>query len=274
VTSTERKRAHTPHQPVGRWIRADKRLAIYLRDDLRCGGCGRDLRGAPAREVTLDHIRPRCRGGTNHATNLYTCCLSCNSARGSLSLGRAYPPPDRAPDPLRCSPVAAPPPRARALGDAVGGSMIVYLAHPVSAPDAAGVAANIQRSLRWLSWLVHHTQHAISAPWLAYVQALLEETHRARGLTDDLAMLERCDAIVLVGDRVSAGMALESGHARHHRIPVIDLTYDVGEPPAPGTALDQLVRERLAVLDAPRSPMVVAPRTAQAEARRRKANRR
>lgn len=66
-----------------KWIRKDKRLAIVLRDGVQCVYCGRDLRGAEPREVTLDHLLPRCAGGTNEATNLVTACLSCNSSRGA-----------------------------------------------------------------------------------------------------------------------------------------------------------------------------------------------
>lgn len=83
MTVTERKRRHSPHQPVGRWIRPKKRLEIYWRDDWTCLGCGRDLCGAPRSEVTLDHIVPRQHGGLNCAGNLYTSCRSCNSRRGA-----------------------------------------------------------------------------------------------------------------------------------------------------------------------------------------------
>ena len=63
------------------WIRKDKRLAIYLRDRFQCAYCGRDLRHAEPREVTLDHLLPRVAGGSNEATNLITACLACNSSR-------------------------------------------------------------------------------------------------------------------------------------------------------------------------------------------------
>lgn len=66
-----------------KWIRPAKRLAIYLRDGFRCAYCGEDLRGAAPSEVTLDHLVPRCEGGSNHETNLVTACKSCNSARGA-----------------------------------------------------------------------------------------------------------------------------------------------------------------------------------------------
>lgn len=69
------------HQPKGRWIRVEKRLAIYLRDGFGCAYCGRDLRNAAPADVTLDHLLPRSAGGNNDATNLVTACRSCNSSR-------------------------------------------------------------------------------------------------------------------------------------------------------------------------------------------------
>lgn len=65
----------------GKWIRPEKRLAIYIRDGFGCAYCGRDLRNAAPAEVTLDHLLPRVAGGGNEATNLITACRSCNSSR-------------------------------------------------------------------------------------------------------------------------------------------------------------------------------------------------
>lgn len=65
----------------GKWIRPEKRLAIYLRDRFECGYCGCDLRHAAPRELTLDHLVPRVDGGSNDHRNLVTSCLSCNSRR-------------------------------------------------------------------------------------------------------------------------------------------------------------------------------------------------
>jgi 5-methylcytosine-specific restriction endonuclease McrA len=64
-----------------KWIRADKRLAIYIRDDFRCAYCGRDLKDASPEEVNLDHLLPRSAGGSNEASNLITACKSCNCSR-------------------------------------------------------------------------------------------------------------------------------------------------------------------------------------------------
>lgn len=77
----------------GHWIRDGKRAAIYARDAmaapdgrLRCLWCGRAVRtgctGLGA--ATLDHWLPRSLGGTNLSANLFTACLSCNSARADL----------------------------------------------------------------------------------------------------------------------------------------------------------------------------------------------
>jgi 5-methylcytosine-specific restriction endonuclease McrA len=66
------------------WCAKDKRLAIYIRDEFACAYCGRDLRNAPARELTLDHLVCRVDGGSNAESNLVLACLACNSGRSDL----------------------------------------------------------------------------------------------------------------------------------------------------------------------------------------------
>ena len=69
------------------WITKAARAAIYLRDDVACVYCKRDLQHADRMEVTLDHIAPRSKGG--HLTdprNLVTACRSCNSSRGNKTV--------------------------------------------------------------------------------------------------------------------------------------------------------------------------------------------
>ncbi|MET4106047.1 HNH endonuclease [Hymenobacter sp. UYP22] len=63
------------------WISQHKRLAIYLRDGLACTYCGASVEEGT--KLTLDHLTPYSLGGSNKETNLVTCCLSCNSARGN-----------------------------------------------------------------------------------------------------------------------------------------------------------------------------------------------
>ena len=81
VTSTAAKKLRSPHQPTGQWIRSEKRLALYLRDEFRCLYCGTNLKGAAPADVTLDHLLPKSAGGSNDATNLITACRPCNSSR-------------------------------------------------------------------------------------------------------------------------------------------------------------------------------------------------
>jgi hypothetical protein len=65
------------------WISPKKRLAIYLRDGLACVYCGSTVEDGV--RLTLDHLRAHKHGGSNKETNLVTCCLTCNSARGKRS---------------------------------------------------------------------------------------------------------------------------------------------------------------------------------------------
>jgi hypothetical protein len=63
-----------------KWIRPEKRLAIYARDGHACVYCGSED------HLTLDHVIPRELGGGHEAENLVTACLHCNSARRDTSL--------------------------------------------------------------------------------------------------------------------------------------------------------------------------------------------
>jgi len=69
-------------------IRADLRLAIYLRDRFICLYCCRDLHDADPRDITLDHLVPDSQGGSNDPRNLITACRSCNCSRQDLPLSR------------------------------------------------------------------------------------------------------------------------------------------------------------------------------------------
>jgi len=64
-----------------KWIRPERRLALYIRDGFRCAYCGVDLKDAAPATVTLDHLLPRTFGGDNANTNLVTACRACNSSR-------------------------------------------------------------------------------------------------------------------------------------------------------------------------------------------------
>lgn len=63
---------HTKRSP-GKTIRQK----IYDRDGNKCCLCG------DPRNLTLDHIIPRSKGGNGAMNNLQTLCASCNSIKGS-----------------------------------------------------------------------------------------------------------------------------------------------------------------------------------------------
>ena len=48
------------------------RKRIYKRDNNQCVYCGSE------KNLTIDHIRPKSRGGDNTWLNLITCCKNCN----------------------------------------------------------------------------------------------------------------------------------------------------------------------------------------------------
>lgn len=67
-----------PNRTPRRAFYADKRLRIYARDGFCCRYC---LTGAGG-VLTLDHVVPLCKGGTNDDSNLVTCCRRCNRIKG------------------------------------------------------------------------------------------------------------------------------------------------------------------------------------------------
>ena len=69
-----------------KWIRRERRLAIYLRDGMACVYCGDSVEDGA--QLTLDHIVCRCKGGDNGSTNLVTSCDRCNSRRGNRSVSK------------------------------------------------------------------------------------------------------------------------------------------------------------------------------------------
>ena len=53
------------------------RTRIYKRDNHECAYCG------SKKQLTLDHIIPKSRGGGNDWNNLITCCFKCNLKKGN-----------------------------------------------------------------------------------------------------------------------------------------------------------------------------------------------
>lgn len=123
---------------------------------------------------------------------------------------------------------------ARGLGRGVK-RFVFYMAHPVSAPDADGIKANIARALRWLAWLRRSfTAVTFVAPWVATMLSLDGNDSaelREAGLVDDCATVALLDGIALVGGRVSSGMARELSASDVNGVRTINLTYLGDEQP-------------------------------------------
>jgi len=56
------------------------RRRIFKRDGYKCGYCGSN------RNLTIDHIIPKSKGGDNSWTNLVTCCNRCNNTKDNKTL--------------------------------------------------------------------------------------------------------------------------------------------------------------------------------------------
>lgn len=127
---------------------------------------------------------------------------------------------------------------------------LLYVAHPVSPTDAelldrmpheatlvglerwsanypgdvrrhteSQAKSNIARAMRWLDWLRRSfVETTFIAPWITSILAGADDSdpvQREAGMLDCLATVERCDGIVLVGDRISSGMRRETEHGTH-----------------------------------------------------------
>lgn len=66
---------------VPRMVLRPTRANIMLRDEDTCQYCGKH-----SRELTLDHVIPRSRGGLSTWENLVACCRACNGRKGNRYL--------------------------------------------------------------------------------------------------------------------------------------------------------------------------------------------
>jgi len=55
------------------------RANVLMRDRCRCQYCGQRF---AAKDLTFDHVVPRCQGGKTEWTNISMACWSCNDAKG------------------------------------------------------------------------------------------------------------------------------------------------------------------------------------------------
>lgn len=64
------------------WSR-DAYAEVYCRDGHACRYCG------SGDDLTVDHVVPRCRGGSDRLENLVVACRSCNSRKGGRTPAQA-----------------------------------------------------------------------------------------------------------------------------------------------------------------------------------------
>jgi hypothetical protein len=123
---------------------------------------------------------------------------------------------------------------------------LIYMAHPVAptaeeiadrdhpTPVDAAINRNLASALRWLAWLrASFSETTFIAPWISVIQSLGGDDSpalREAGLVDDCTVVERCDGIVLVGGRISSGMARERDHGKANHLPDYFQVYDLTPP--------------------------------------------
>lgn len=56
------------------------RMILYARDRYICGYCGENF---TAKDLTIDHILPKSKGGRNTWTNTVSACKPCNTKKGN-----------------------------------------------------------------------------------------------------------------------------------------------------------------------------------------------
>lgn len=116
----------------------------------------------------------------------------------------------------------------------------MYMAAPVGAPTVTEIRANLARARRWL-WYLRRTRpdDTILCPWIVDVELAIENhgdeaTQRANGLRDCEAIVSRCDGLIVVGGRLTEGMARECGAFLRATLGhglFLDLLYLGQEPP-------------------------------------------
>ena len=68
------------YRRIPRQNRSVSRKGIILRDGATCQYCRKKL---PPKDLTLDHVVPRSRGGESTWENLVACCYPCNNRKGN-----------------------------------------------------------------------------------------------------------------------------------------------------------------------------------------------
>ena len=67
------------HRPLKRYEPSPPSSLIFLRDGYSCQYCAKLF---AERDLTLDHVIPKARGGRSETTNLVAACSPCNTRKG------------------------------------------------------------------------------------------------------------------------------------------------------------------------------------------------
>lgn len=103
---------------------------------------------------------------------------------------------------------------------------IFWMCHPLS----GGIAENLKNARAWMHFLLRAIPAIdIAADWILWCEILDDEdpADRVRGIEFDANMIRRLSGVVLVGGRISTGMASERDAALAAFGPgsVVDLTF-------------------------------------------------
>lgn len=108
---------------------------------------------------------------------------------------------------------------------------VCYVAHPLGSGEDR--ARNLANAAKWCAWLAKTYGIAPVADWIVLAGQWDESPeNRDRGLSIDVELVKRCDELIMVGGRISPGMAIEANAARMHGLLVTDLTHLGYEVPA------------------------------------------
>lgn len=83
VPSSTESAVNLPDDQSTKPVSARTRFEIFKRDDFTCRYCGRRT---PEVVLEVDHVIPRCEGGSNDPLNLVTSCWECNRGKAGNPL--------------------------------------------------------------------------------------------------------------------------------------------------------------------------------------------
>lgn len=102
---------------------------------------------------------------------------------------------------------------------------MVYICSPLSAPTKEALRANMEQARNYMQLVSQSFRCRAVAPH-AYLPELLDDTvlwERKLGLAFGLILLEKCQVLLVCGNRISKGMENEITRAKKLDIPIYTL---------------------------------------------------